>query len=242
MSEQSVHRAISNRLLASLPPAELAIVEPHLSRVTLPPRQLLYASGQVIEHAYFPESGMLALVLPVQDGRSVEIAPIGAEGVFGYGLATERGLWGPAQVVVQQAGEFWRIPRATMLDALSACPVLTHHAREFADLVLAIAGQNVACGHFHELTARLARRLLTVADIIGSTTLLMTQEVMAEMLGTNRPTVTLAAHTLSNAGLIRYSRGTIEILDAPALEDSACECYGILRTEYERLGTEVTLD
>ena len=178
---------------------------------------------------------MLSLVLPLSDGRSVEVGAIGSEGMSGYTIATNGGVAGPVQLVGQVAGEMIRIERAPLLDVLDRCPQLRYQARRFATLMLAVASQNVACGQMHQLSERLARWLLTVKDLTKSPQFSLTQEFMAEMLGTNRPTVTLAALTLSNAGLIRYSRGRIQILDVQGLEDSSCECYRSLRAEYDGL-------
>jgi CRP-like cAMP-binding protein len=226
----------SNRILSTLSAAELQLLEPNLERVPLRARDVLQEPGTTLEYAWFPESGMISLVLPLSDGRTVEVAAVGIEGVAGHTIAlgayTTR-----LEIIAQVPGEAVRLPRGALLEALPSCPQLRELVERFGDLMLNVAAQNVACGQMHQLSERLARWLLTVKDLTGSPRFSLTQEFMAEMLGTNRPTVTLSALTLSNAGLVRYSRGRIEIVDEQGLEDSACECYRALRTQYARLGS-----
>jgi CRP-like cAMP-binding protein len=224
----------ANRILAGLPPDEIALLQPHLERTAVQPRDVLQEPGELTEHVTFPESGMISMVLPLLDGRTVEVAAVGREGLCGYTLFMGAQA-SPVRVIGQVGGEAIRIPRSRLLEALPACPQLALEGSRFAALMLTVTSQNVACGQMHQLGERLARWLLTVKDLTVSPRFSLTQEFMAEMLGTNRPTVTLSALTLSHAGLIRYSRGRIEILNQQGLEDSACECYRSLRVAYEGL-------
>ena len=203
-------KSINNSVLLALPEDEYALLRPHLERIDLPQYQILYEPGEKIDFAYFLNKGMTSLVIAVNDGRSVEVGIVGKEGMVGTPLAA--GLRsGPCRAIMQISGSGLRIRSEVLQDAL-----------------LEVA-QIAACNRLHEIEQRLARWLLMCQDRVDSVSLPLTHEFLAEMLGTARPTVTLASGILRRAGLIENARGTVKILNRKRLEGAACECYGIIQ-------------
>ena len=223
----------SNRLLASLPAADLALLAPF--RETLLPRgMVLHEPGITIEHVYFPLGGMISLIMRMHGGETVEIAPIGREGALGTGVAlgVPRAL---TTAIVQLPAMVVRIPAAQFQEAASRSSTVRQIASCWNELLIANIQQSVACSTLHDAEARLSRCLLQTADRIGGDLVPLTQDVLAQMLGVRRTTVTIVARLLQTAGLIRYRRGQIQIVDRAALEQRACECYRSIRELTDRL-------
>jgi CRP-like cAMP-binding protein len=223
-----------NRFLATLPPHDFSLLAPHLRTLALERGVMLHDVGEQIEHVYFPHTGMVSLVAVMQSGATVETATIGRAGVIGAsaGLGARTTM---ARAVVQLPG------MAAWLSAahFHAVAVQSQATRDlivrYNDLLLAQVQQSVACNALHALEARLCRWLLQTHDCNDGNVILLTQEFLGQMLGVRRTTVTIAARLLQGAGLIRYRRGHIQILDRAALEDIACECYGVVRQNADKV-------
>ena len=225
---------LANGLLAALPTAEYARIAPLLTRETVPPRTMLFTTGEPIERVYFPLGGICSLTATMEDGRMAEIGVVGCEGVVGHTI--EMGPPdAPHDAMIQ-------IPEA-VLDVMSARDFKNEMARGevFAARVkryvfaeLGMAARGVACNALHSAEQRMARWLLHARDRVGPE-FRLSHEFVAIMLGARRPTVTVVAGTLQRAGLIRYSRARMEVLDAAGLEDRACECYRAISNYYEGL-------
>jgi CRP-like cAMP-binding protein len=224
----------SNHLLASLAPAEFDDLLPHLKFTDLPRETVLFESGDTIRAVYFPHDGVVSLVVGLSTGEMIEAAMIGNDGVAGGSSAFGNNI-SLCRAVVQIAGH------ASVLGVDRFC-ALADKSTPFRALVnnhehflLAQAQQSAACNASHALEARLARWLLRCRDLMHSDDIALTQEFLAEMLGVRRTSVSLVAGTLQQAGLIRYRRGHIRILDVETLKDSACECYATLKAHSDRL-------
>ena len=225
---------VSNRFLASLSPVDIETLEPWLSRVSLSLGETVQRLDDVVDTVYFPVKAILSVVTMMVDGRGVESFSIGRES--GYGLVNCLGAKsGFSQVVAQVPGEVWCIPVARLKAAAEQSPAIRNLIVRHAQAHAAMAEQSAACNALHQVNARLSRWLLLSQDRAGSDTLPLTQEFLGLMLGVRRTTVTLAAQALSAAGLIRYSRGRLEILDRAGLEHASCECYGTVNRRYAEL-------
>ena len=226
------HRA--NRLLAALEAGDLARLEPHLEAVQLAAGTVLYESGQTIRHAYFPHSCVVSLLAVLEDGGSAEVALFGREGVLGYASSlVSREAFG--RYVVQVPGSASRVPLARLHEAAEASPRLRDLLQRYTEALLAQTFQSVACNAIHAVEARCCRWTLSTQDRVGQRDLPLTHEFLAEMLGVQRPTVSLVVRALQTAGLSRQGRGVISVSDRAGLEESACECYGAIRRNFERL-------
>jgi len=221
-------KAVLNMMLLSLPDEEYAILRPVLEPATLPRYQVLYEQGTRIEHAYFLNQGMISLVVIVDDGRSVEVGICGKQEIVGAPLAF--GFEHAAvRAIVQLPGHGLRISAAALRGRLSDCPQLLRRTQQFVMTQQLEIAQIAACNRLHEVDQRLARWLLMCQDAVDSVRLPLTHEFVAQMLGTGRPTVTIAAGVLERAGLIENRRGAFEIVNRKRLEDAACECYGAIQ-------------
>ncbi len=220
-----------NHLLSSLPPAEYALLEPHLKDVPLKQGTILVEQGENIEHVYFPHSGMVSVVIVLADGeKAVETATVGREGAIGAVAALGPRL-ATARAIVQVAGNGSRLP-ARQLQAIAKQSSFLHdYIVRYQEMLLHQAQQSTACNALHEARPRLCRWLLQTRDRLDSDLIALTQEFLAQMLGVRRTTVTELARGLQKKGLVRYKRGKIEILDRDGLEECACECYGALRKQ-----------
>ena len=222
-----------NRVLAALPKAEIERFSRHLSPVKLSLREQLL-DGHA-KYAYFPEEGLASVVLTLEDGSTVEVGVIGVDGVVGLpvllGAATM-----PGQTFIQVEGSGYRIDAGKLKECFERPGHLRKHLQKYVLANLVQSAQNAACNRLHSISERLARWLLTCHDRIQSDHMPLTHEFLGQMLGAPRTTVTLAAGVLHEAGLIDYSRGHITIKDRAGLERIACECYGIVRDEFRRLG------
>jgi CRP-like cAMP-binding protein len=223
-----------NRLLAKLPEHERETLRPHFDLMGLELAYPLIKPGQPILHAYFPVTCLASLVVQLEDGSTVEAGSIGREGMSGIPVLLDAGTT-PMETLIQVAGEAFRIDATVLREHFHRLPVLHSVLNRYIHTLFMVASQSAACNRRHALEARLARWLLVSSDGIGSSTVGITQEFLAAMLGVRRAGVTEGAVKLQNAGWIAYSRGFVEILDRRALERTACECYHMVRQEYERL-------
>jgi CRP-like cAMP-binding protein len=225
--------AKTNQLLAALPPREWARWQGQLERTEMPLGQVLYESGKVLSHVYFPVTSIVSLLYVTENGASAEIAVVGREGLVGISLFMG-GESTPSRAVVQSAGHGFRLPAAAIKEEFGSAPVL-HLFLRYTQALITQMAQTAVCNRHHTLDKQLCRWLLLSLDRLQGSELVMTQELISNMLGVRRGGVGDAALKLQKAGLIRYSRGRITVLDRPGLEKRTCECYAVVKTEYERL-------
>jgi CRP-like cAMP-binding protein len=222
---------MSNQILLTLPGDERANIVDYSTRVTLAQNFVIYRPGQPIEHVYFLDSGFVSLLATGRDGRAVEIALVGPEGLVGSSV-----VLGPPEAnggaVVRLTGEALRAPVAPFLRSCERSPALRTLVNRHVGLVLSQAEQNAFCHALHSIEARFCRWVLQVSDNSGSDVLELTQELCAQALGVQRTSVSMIAHALQLAGSIRTRRGKIEILDRLSLQNAACECYEQLRQHH----------
>ncbi len=223
-----------NLLLAALPASEWARWLPHLEAVDMPLGKTLYESGGALLHVYFPTTSIVSLLYVMEDGASAEIAVVGNEGLVGISLFMG-GQTTPSRAVVQSVGRGFRLKAdLLMLEFNRAGPVL-HLLLRYTQALITQMAQTAVCNRHHSLDQQLCRWLLLSLDRLTSKHLVMTQELIANMLGVRREGVTEAAGHLQKAGLIRYRRGQITVLDRERLEKRTCECYAVVKKEYDRL-------
>jgi CRP-like cAMP-binding protein len=223
-----------NRLLAALPDGEWARWLPQLEAVDLPLGKVLYESGSKLTHVYFPTSSIISLLYVMEDGASAEIAVVGHEGIVGISLFMGGGST-PSRAVVQSAGKGFRLNASLMLQEFNRAGPVLHLLLRYTQALITQMAQTAVCNRHHTLDQQLCRWLLLSLDRLQSDELVMTQELIANMLGVRREGVTEAAGHLQKAGLIRYQRGHIKVLDRHKLEQRACECYAVVKREYDRL-------
>jgi CRP-like cAMP-binding protein len=230
----AIHDINRNHLLAALPNSVQARLLPQLESVQMPLGGVMYESGGTLSHVYFPTTAIVSLLYVMENGASAEIAVVGNEGVVGISLFMG-GESTPSRAVVQSAGQGFRLKSAAVKDEFNqAGPVLQLLLRYTQALITQMA-QTAVCNRHHSLDQQLCRWLLLSLDRLSGDELLMTQELIANMLGVRREGVTESAMKLQNAGLIRYARGRISVLDRTGLEKRTCECYAVVKKEYERL-------
>jgi len=223
-----------NHVLAALPKAEIARLTAHLSPVTMRLRAQLM-DGKEPAYAYFLEEGLASVVLPMKEGRTVEVGVIGIDGVVGLPVLLGAGRM-PGETFIQVEASGYRIKAQRLKEEFERPGELRRHLQKYVMANLVQSAQNAACNRLHTIGERLAKWLLTCHDRIRSDRMPLTHEFLAQMLGAPRTTVTLAAGQLHEAGLIDYSRGHITIKDRSGLEKAACECYRVVRNEFDRLG------
>ncbi|WP_198970207.1 Crp/Fnr family transcriptional regulator [Xylophilus sp. ASV27] len=223
-----------NRLLGALPEAELARWLPHLEAVDMPLGTVLCEPGARLAHAYFPVTSAVSLLCVMEDGASAETAVVGREGMLGVALYLG-GESTPSRAVVQGAGHGFRLRSRLLLDAFHQAGPAQALLLRYAQALLTHMAQIAVCNRHHSLEQQLCRWLLQRMDCQSSTEITMTQELIASMLGVRREGVTQAAGRLQELGLIRYHRGHIALIDRERLQRHACECYCVLRKEYDRL-------
>lgn len=224
----------SNLLLASLRAADFAALRPHLKVAELTLGTVLYEIGDRITRVYFPHSGVISLVVPLESGEIIESAMIGRESLLG-GSSGLNGQVSVSKAIVQIAGTASVVDTKRfrgIVDASAACRALLFSHEQ---MILVQAQQSAACNATHAVDARLARWLLRSRDLEDSDDLILTQEFLAQMLGVRRTSVSLVANTLQQAGFIRYSRGRIRILNLKGLQETACECYRTIKSHSRRL-------
>jgi CRP-like cAMP-binding protein len=223
-----------NLLLAYLPEAESLRWAPHLEPVDMPLGQVLYESGTRLSHVYFPTTSIISLLYVMENGASAEIAVVGQEGIVGISLFMG-GESTPSRAVVQSAGQGLRLKASLMMLEFNRGGPVTHLLLRYTQALITQMAQTAVCNRHHSLDQQLCRWLLLSLDRLQSNQLVMTQELIANMLGVRREGVTEAAGQLHKAGLIRYQRGHITILDRAGLERRTCECYAVVKKEYDRL-------
>jgi CRP-like cAMP-binding protein len=227
----------ANRLLASMRPTELAQLEPYLEAFRLRQRAVLLEPGDIMRYVYFPSSGILSSLIVLDDGGVVEIATIGNEGMaditamFGQDEAVHR-------LLVQVPGQALRMPTMTFQRLLRESPTLQAIIGRYLRALFTLVGQSAACNRLHTIQERCARWLLMTHDRVGTDTFPITQEFLADILGSRRASVTVAEGTLREAGFIQYRRGRVTILNRQGLEQATCECYAVIRETFDRLFAE----
>ena len=223
-----------NRLLAALPAADYDRILPELEPVMLPLGMVVYESGGTLGSVYFPTDSIISLLYVMEDGASAEIAVTGFEGLVGIALFMG-GETTPSRAVVQSAGSGYRLKAALLKKEFDIGGALQHLALRYTQALITQMAQTAVCNRHHSVEQQLCRWLLLSLDRLSSNQLSMTQDLIANMLGVRREGVTEAAGRLQKAGLIRYSRGHIVVLDRPKLEARVCECYAVVKREYDRL-------
>ena len=223
-----------NRLLASLPDAEWQRWSPQLEWIDLPLGRVMYESGRPMSHVYFPTTAIVSLLYVMADGSSAEIAVVGNEGIVGISLFMG-GESTPSRAVVQSAGQGYRLKAASMREEFDRAGAVMHLLLRYTQALITQMAQTAVCNRHHSLDQQLCRWLLLSLDRLEGSELVMTQELIANMLGVRREGVTEAALKLQKLGLIRYARGRIQVLDRAGLEARTCECYDVVRKEYARL-------
>jgi CRP-like cAMP-binding protein len=228
------HDPQHNHLLAALPPAERERIYPHLQLVPMPLGEVLYESGDVLRHVYFPTDSIVSLLYVLEDGASAEIAVVGNEGLIGIALFMG-GETTPSRAVVQSAGRAYRLIGQQLKEEFRRSGQLQVLLLRYTQALITQMTQTAVCNRHHSVDQQLCRWLLLSLDRLSSNQLTMTQELIADMLGVRREGVTDAAGKLQKLGIIRYARGQITVLDRARLEHLSCECYAVVKRETDRL-------
>lgn len=225
---------IKNRLLSALPDSEYERLLPHLEQVSLTLKQIIYMPNEPIEYVYFPNSGIISLVNLTEDGGTVEAATVGNEGMVGIPLllGADRMM---GQAITQIVGDALRMKADVFKQEVTPASPLYSLLLRYTQALMNLISQSVACNRLHSVEKRCCRWLLLCQDRVESDEFPLTQEFLAQMLGVRRASVSVVAATLQKAGLIRYRRGKITILDRIGLEAASCECYQIVKQELDRL-------
>jgi len=223
-----------NRLLAALPASEYERLAPYLQLVSLSINQVLYEPREPIKYVYFPIDSMVSLVSIMQDGSTIEVGIVGKEGMVGVPVILGGNIT-TNQAFVQVSNSALRMDADLLKSEFNRGGQLQILLLRYTQGLLTQATQSAACNRFHNIEQRLARWMLLVGDAVDSDEFMLTQEFISQMLGTRRAGVTTAAGTLSQAGMLRYRRGKITILNREALQATCCECYGVITDEFTRL-------
>lgn len=223
-----------NQLLATLPDAEWLRWKPQLERVKLELGQVLYEAGGLQSHVYFPTTAIVSLLYVLENGASAEIAVVGREGLVGVSLFMG-GQSTTNRAVVQSAGEGYRLRASGMQTEFNRAGPVLHLLLRYTQALITQMSQTAVCNRHHSLDQQLCRWLLLSLDRLDGNDLVMTQELISNMLGVRREGVTEAALSLQRAGLIDYARGRIKVLNRAGLEQRSCECYAVVKAEYDRL-------
>lgn len=226
-----------NRLLATLPEHELAALAPEFELVSYGLKEYVYREDEPIEHVVFPTSGVLSLISQMADGRGVEVATIGNEGMVGLPVFLQASTTSAHRAFSQIPGEGLRMPAARFSEFLTGSQNGGLHRvlHRYTQALMSMIARAVACNALHPVEQRACRWLLITHDRIDGDEFLLTQEFLGQMLGVTRPTVNEIARQLQDAGAIDYTRGRITVLNRPELEARSCECYDVIRTEFDRL-------
>ena len=223
-----------NQLLAALPEVELQRWLSDIEMVDMPLGQVISEPGRKMTHVYFPSASIVSLLYVMEDGLSAEIAVVGREGIVGISLFMG-GESTPSSAVVQSAGAGFRLKANWLMQEFNRAGPVMHLLLRYTQALITQMAQTAVCNRHHSLDQQLCRWLLLSVDRLDSEHLVMTQELIANMLGVRRESVTEAAGHLQDAGLIRYKRGHITVVDRTGLEQRVCECYGVVKKEYDRL-------
>jgi CRP-like cAMP-binding protein len=234
----ALHAPHQNHLLASLPVADLELFASHLELVPMPLGQMLYEPGTQLRHAYFPTTSIVSLHYVTETGASAETAGVGNEGVVGVSLFMG-GDTTPSSAVVQTAGHAYRLDRHLLQSEFNRAGSFQRLLLRYTQALMTQMAQSAVCNRHHSVEQQLCRWLLLTMDRVPLRELVMTQELVASMLGVRRESVTEAAGNLQNGGYIRYRRGHIAVLDRAGLETRVCECYGVVKKELARLLSDV---
>jgi CRP-like cAMP-binding protein len=235
------HSPTQNHLLAALPAAEFARLSPYLELVPMPLGDALYESGGMMNHVYFPTTAIASLVYTLQNGTSAEIAVVGNEGVLGISLFMGKESTA-SRAIVQSTGYGYRLNAQFIKREFNRAGPVMRLLLRYTQALMSQMTQTAVCNRHHSVEQKLCRWLLLIMDRLPTDSLIMTQELIANMLGVRREGVTEAAGNLQRAGLIRYSRGRIEVIDRPGLEAASCECYAAVKNEFESLLTDIPMD
>jgi CRP-like cAMP-binding protein len=230
----SAHEFSANRLLAALPAADLERWRVHLEWTEMPLGQVLYESGSTASHVVFPATAIVALLYVTESGASAEIAMVGNEGLVGTSVFMGGGST-PGRAVVQSAGHCFRMKAQALKEEFEHCPEVMRLLLRYTQALISQMAQTAVCNRHHSVNQQLCRWLLFSLDRLPGNELRLTHELIAHMLGVRREGVTESAQKLQRAGLIRYSRGRIQVLDRPGLERLSCECYAVVTKEHDRL-------
>jgi CRP-like cAMP-binding protein len=228
-----------NHLLDALPPEEWDRLHPRMELRPLPLGHVLYESGDTMRHVYFPTTSIVSLLYVMENGASAEIAIVGNEGIVGISLFMG-GETTPSRAIVQSGGHAYRIPGQHLKDEFFRAGPMQRLLLRYTQALITQMAQTAVCNRHHSVEQQLCRWLLMSIDRLAANELTMTQELIANMLGVRREGVTESAGKLQKLGLIEYSRGRIVVLDRPALERHACECYAVVKKEFDRLLPWVT--
>jgi CRP-like cAMP-binding protein len=234
----STHSPNQNRLLASLPEAEFKRLSPHLGLVPLALGTMLYEPGGQMQHAYFPTTAIVSLHYVMESGASAETAGVGYEGVVGIALFMG-GNTTPSSAVVQMAGHAYRLDGRLLKEEFDRAGMAQRLLLRYTQALMTQMSQTAACNRHHTVEQQLCRWLLLTLDRTATNELVMTQELVANMLGVRREGITEAARRLQQAGLISYRRGHLAVLERSGLETRACECYAVVKKELARLLSDV---
>jgi CRP-like cAMP-binding protein len=232
------HSTRQNHLLAALPAAEYARLAPSLEPVAMPLGQVLSESGGRMQHVYFPTTSIVSLLYVLADGASAEIGVIGNEGIVGISLFMG-GETTPSRAVVRSAGEGYRLKASVLVQEFNRGGAAMRLLLRYTQSLITQMTQTAVCNRHHAVEQQLCRTLLLSLDRMSGNSLVLTQELISSLLGVRREGVTEAAGNLQRAGLIRYSRGHIEVLDRAGLERMVCECYPVVKAEYDRLMSDI---
>jgi len=228
------HTPQQNHLLDALPAGEFDRLAPHLELIPMKLGDVLYEPGVRLRYVYFPTTSIVSLLYVMEDGASAEIAIVGNEGILGISLFMG-GETTPSRAVVQSAGFGFRLKAQLLKEEFGRFGPMLHLLLRYTQALITQMSQTAVCNRHHSIDQQLCRWLLLSLDRLATNELSMTQELIANMLGVRREGVTEAAGKLQNAGLIRYNRGRITVLDRPRLEARSCECYQVVKTEFDRL-------
>jgi CRP-like cAMP-binding protein len=223
-----------NDLLRSLSAAELKRLRPHLEPFAMPLGHVVYESGRILDHVYFPTTAIVSLLYVMENGASAEIAVVGNEGLVGISLFMG-GQSTPSEAVVQAAGAGFRLEAGILMQEFNRGGAVLHLLLRYTQALITQMAQTAACNRHHALDQQMCRWLLLTLDRLHSSEIVMTQDLLSTILGVRRASISEAAGRLQKDGVIRYERGHITVLDRPALERRACECYAVVRKEYDRL-------
>jgi CRP-like cAMP-binding protein len=221
-------KAVQNKILLAMSDAEFNVIRPHLEYVWLPSHLRLHEPHQTMRYVHFPNEGLISLVVVMGNGKTVEAGIVGREGIAGFpsvaGLSRS-----PLREVMQIGGNGFRVKVRELKKIMESAPGLQRLLDRYTTILGLHVAQTAACNRLHDIDHRLARWLLMAHDRVDSGILRITHDFLATMLGTDRPSVSLAANQFQRMGIIKYSRGAVKILNRAALEDQSCECYGVIQ-------------